>query len=171
MGITCGAGMNIVGTFELVIDSKNRLSIPRAVRASMDADEGQGFYFTPGDVPRTLAVYPEKLFKEMLAEQALPAERMRGALAEWRRFQCSQSVLLVPDDQGRVVIPKYLLDRAGLRPGDAAMIGLQDHLELWDRAAYAEYQDQAWRTYLETKQNAMELLRKERASNGHAPQP
>jgi len=42
------------------------------------------------------------------------------------------------DKQGRVRLPENLLTWVGLS-GDVALIGVKDHLEVWDDEAWAEY--------------------------------
>ncbi len=43
-----------------------------------------------------------------------------------------------PDSQGRVTLPTRLLEFAGVSR-EATVIGVQDHIEIWERTAWAEY--------------------------------
>ena len=43
-----------------------------------------------------------------------------------------------PDGQGRVTLPARLLEFAGITR-EVTVIGVQDQIEIWDRAAWAEY--------------------------------
>ena len=42
------------------------------------------------------------------------------------------------DRQGRVTLPGRHLEFAGITR-DVTIIGVQDHIEIWDRVAWAEY--------------------------------
>ena len=42
------------------------------------------------------------------------------------------------DRQGRVTLPAVHLEFAGITR-EVSVIGVQDHIEIWDRAAWADY--------------------------------
>ena len=155
--------MFFVGTYELTIDAKNRLSIPLAVREKMNAQsEGRAWYVVPGRRPRTLAIYPERSFEER--RQRYPGEEQLSDEAfEWRQFEYSQTALVDPDSQGRVLIPERLLNMAGVQR-DVALIGMQDHLELWNRGELEEFQRERWPKYPAYRARAMSEMKE---LNGH----
>jgi MraZ protein len=150
--------MFFVGMYELTIDAKNRLSIPHAIRSKMNCDtDGRSFYIVPGQRRGTLAIYAERYFERARADIPAP-ERLSENGYEWRQFEYSQSALLDPDSQGRILIPERLLKRAGIGR-EVTLIGVQDRLELWSRAAYDGFQDQKWPDYPEHRTAAMTELR------------
>jgi len=150
--------MFFVGTFELTIDAKNRLSIPYPIRSKMNADsDGRSFYVLPGRRQRTLAIYPDRYFERLRAD-ATPTEQHTDAVYEWRQFEYSQGVLVDPDTQGRILVPEWLLKRAGIGR-EVSLIGVQDHLELWNREEFAAFQDSRWPDYPRQRARAMEELR------------
>ena len=53
---------------------------------------------------------------------------------------CTPSILVEPDAQGRILIPQTLREYAGLRK-DVTVIGMIDHVEIWDSAAWKAYND------------------------------
>ncbi|MBU0637619.1 MAG: hypothetical protein KKB50_02045 [Planctomycetes bacterium] len=150
--------MFFVGMFELSIDTKNRLSIPYAIRCKLNPDtDGRAFYIVPGRRSGTLAIYPERYFEGLRANTPA-ADALSDETFEWRQFEYSQSALLDPDTQGRILIPERLLKRAGIER-DATLIGVQDHLELWSRQEYHAFQDQRWPNYPQQRAKAMQELR------------
>jgi len=160
--------MFFVGMFELSIDNKNRLSIPHAIRSKMNCDEdGRSFYVVPGQRRGTLTLFPERYF-EKIRKNAPPAEQLSDAAYEWRQFEYSQSALLDPDNQGRVLIPERLLKRAGIGR-EVTLIGVQDRLELWDRAEFAAFEESKWPEYPQHRAAAMRELR-EMQGQGAAPE-
>ena len=151
--------MFFVGTYELTIDAKNRLSIPHAIRSKMNCDaDGRSFYIVPGQRRGTLAIYPERYFEQTRAQIPTP-EQISEDGYEWRQFEFSQSALVDPDTQGRVLLPERLLKRAGIGR-DVTLIGVQDRLELWSRAEFDAFQDGKWPDYPQHRAAARDELRK-----------
>lgn len=150
--------MFLAGTFELTIDSKNRLSIPFAIRRKLNEDrDGHSFYVIPGRRRGTLALYAEKYYERMRAD--IPAD---DALSDeaygYRQFEYSQSALLDPDGQGRVLIPERLLSRAGLEK-EVVLIAVRDHLELWRRDEFEQFESQMWPVYPEERSKAVQEMK------------
>jgi MraZ protein len=155
--------MFFVGTYELTIDAKNRLSIPLAVREKMNTEsEGRAWYVVPGRRQKTLAIYPERYFESRRKEYP-GEEQLSDEAYEWRQFEYSQTALVDPDSQGRVLIPERLLNMAGIQR-DVALIGMQDHLELWNRAELEEFQKERWPKYPAYRARAMSEMKE---LNGH----
>ena len=150
--------MFFVGMYELTIDAKNRLSIPYAIRSKLNSDtDGRSYYIVPGQRRGTLAVYPERYYERTRAQIPSPEQLSDGGY-EWRQFEFSQSALLDPDSQGRILIPERLLKRAGMGR-EVTLIGVQDRLELWSRAEFDAFQDGKWPGYPQHRSEAMQELR------------
>lgn len=144
-GCQCGEQV-LSGWFELTIDSKNRVSVPHPVRAKLNADtDGTSFYVLPGHRRGTLAIYPDRYF-EKLRRRPPPRSNSSEAVHEWRQFEFSQTFLIDPDNQGRILIPERLLKRAGIGK-DVTLIGVDDHLELWPRETYDAFVAEKWPEY------------------------
>jgi MraZ protein len=147
----------LAGTYELTIDAKNRLSIPFNIRRKLDERrDGQSFYVVPGQRQGTLALYPEVYFERLrpvLREESLSDETHR-----WRQFEFSQCALLDPDAQGRILLPERTLKRVGVGK-DVVLIGVQDHLELWDRKQFEDFENEQWARFSENRAKAMQELR------------
>lgn len=150
--------MFLAGTHELSIDSKNRLSIPFAIRRKLSEErDGHSFYVMPGRRRGTLAFYPEKYYERLRAN--LPDDdALSDAAYAYRQFEYSQSALLDPDSQGRVLIPDRLLKRAGLER-EAVLIAVRDHLELWRRDDFEQFESQMWPEYPEQRTRAVEEMK------------
>lgn len=163
--------MFFVGTYEQTVDAKNRLSVPFPIRSKMNVDaDGRGFYVLPGQRPGTLALYPERYF-EQTRRLIPPPEALSDELIAWRQFELAHCFLLDPDDQGRVLLPQKLLTLAGI-PREVTLIGVQDHLEIWNRADFEAFQTANWPTYPQQRAKAMAELRNLNASagtNGNTP--
>lgn len=146
--------MFFVGAYDLTIDGKNRLSIPNAVRSKMNCDsDGRAFYVVPGRRRGTLAVFPDQYFER--TRRFVPAdEQLSEEGHAWREFEYSQSALLDPDGQGRILIPDRLLKSAGVSKV-VTLIGVQDHLEIWNRADFEAFEKQKWQGFSEHRSKAL----------------
>jgi MraZ protein len=55
------------------------------------------------------------------------------------RFTAGSAVHQELDGQGRVTVPAKLLEFAGINR-EVSIIGVQNRIEIWDRAAWSDYQ-------------------------------
>lgn len=141
----------------MTIDAKSRLSVPFVVRDKMTREEdGKLFYVLPGRRRGTLMLFPDKYFERTRLND-YPAERISAETYTYQQFEYSQAALLEPDSQGRLLIPERLLKRAGIER-EVALIGVQDHLELWDREAFEQFEAQRWEGYESARDEAMAEL-------------
>lgn len=117
--------MKFLGSYTYQLDEKGRVSLPAAFRREA-AD--QRFVLLQA-YPPALALYPE-------AEWAGVEERLRELLRhqpEARMYVLSVmagAVEVVPDSQGRILIPSRLKEAAGL-DGQALLVGAIDKIEIW----------------------------------------
>ncbi len=150
--------MFLAGTHELTIDSKNRLSVPFAIRRKLSEDrDGHSFYVVPGRRRGTLALYAEKYYERLHADSPTDDSLTDEAYA-YRQFEYSQSALLDPDGQGRVLIPDRLLKRSGLEK-EVVLIAVRDHLELWRRSDFEGFEAGMWPQYPEQRASAVREMK------------
>jgi MraZ protein len=159
--------MFFTAAHDLVVDAKNRVSVPYAVRAKLDPErDGRAFYVLPGRRKGTLALYPDRYFERLCADVP-PDGLLSDETYEWRQFEYSQTVLVDPDTQGRVLIPERLLKRAGLGR-EVVLAGVRDHLELWSRAEFQAFESEKWPRYPEVRAKAKQEI-DGLAASGRAP--
>ena len=123
----------LVGEFECTLDAKKRIAIPARLRPSF----AEGIYVTHGH-EHCLAGFTPEGFARYLDEQIKDTSAMSSKGRALRRFTAGGAVFEQPDGQGRVTLPARLLEFAGITR-EATVIGVQDQIEIWDRAAWAEY--------------------------------
>jgi MraZ protein len=151
--------MSFNGQHALTIDVKNRLSIPFAIRKKLsDEVDGHSFYILPGRRPDSLHLYAEK-FYDRVRKNVMPAyDELSDQAYEYRLFVNSQIALLEPDSQGRVLIPERLLKRAGIGK-EVLLVGMEDHLELWDRGSFEKFEDRMWPEYTQQRAAVVQELK------------
>ena len=120
------------GSHEHTIDEKNRLMLPAKFR---DALAG-GVVLARG-IDRNIDVYPRASWEASMARIAELDSLTREA-REMKRYVFAAASVVEPDKQGRVVIPADLAGHAGLGK-DVVVAGVQDHVEIWDRAQWTDH--------------------------------
>ncbi len=123
----------LVGEYECTLDAKKRIAVPARLRTAFP----EGLYITHGH-ERCLAGFSPPEFERHLADQTSSTSQLSSKGRALQRFTTANAVFEQPDGQGRVTVPARLLDFAGITK-EATVIGVQDHIEIWDRAAWGEY--------------------------------
>lgn len=118
-----------LGEYTHTIDEKGRLTIPAKFRGLL----ASGLVVTRG-FDQNLMLFPLDGWQELaqrIAARPLADEDMRM----FRRRVFSGATDLLPDRQGRILLPPYLRDFAGIN-GDVVIAGMFHYLELWSTDAW-----------------------------------
>ena len=136
-----------LGTSDHNLDSKGRVILPSEFREEL----GESFYITMG-FHRCAQVMSVTEFDSLRSQiRQLPADK---ALA-LQYLLISPAKLVSPNSQGRIMIPQKLREDAGLS-GEVTVVGMDSRIEIWDKAAFAEFMEQQKRASMK---EALELLR------------
>ena len=133
--VNCGRkwGDNmLLGEFHHNIDDKGRLVIPTKFRE----DLGQEFILTRG-IEKCLYVYSKTEWEKLVGKlNTLPfTKKVTRTLT---RFFYSGATACEFDKSGRMSITSPLVSYAGLDK-ECIIIGVNDHLEIWDSKAFEEF--------------------------------
>ncbi len=135
----------LTGEYELTIDDKNRLSIPARLREQIDTiEDGEDFYQVLG-VNRILSLYPEKYYQR-IALAVAPRRVAPDELLAYERVNFALAGRVSLDRQGRVLLSDKLLKRAQLTER-VALVGVRDHLEVWDQQQWLNYVEENLHTH------------------------
>lgn len=129
----------LAGEFELSVDTKNRVMIPAEIRKLISPDvHGESFYLTlRGSVP---CLYIEKYYEELVNSRIRPDVRPSEELIAFAQLKFALVHKMECDVQGRVVLPERIVQRAELSK-EVTMLGMRDHLQIWNRAAWVRRTD------------------------------
>lgn len=117
------------------IDDKGRIKIPNGFRAIVEAQYGPELFVTSvtGEYVR---LYPMAVWLEIERKlQAVPSTNPSKLRFLERVNFFGQAVSL--DKQGRVVLPQLLRESAAMA-GEVSVLGVQNHLELWNQRRLTE---------------------------------
>ena len=113
------------------IDAKGRIVLPAKFREEL----GETFYIAKGFGNRCIQVMSINEFNSISAKiQELPADK---AMALQYTFSAT-AVEVMPNAQGRVIIPQSLREFAGIE-SDALVIGMNNRIEIWSKTKFDEF--------------------------------
>jgi len=136
--------MLLTGTFGRAIDEKLRIAIPKPLREALGTLANGVLYVAPG-TDGSLALYTEEALAHLADRLAQSSPNAQDVRAFSRLFYARAQAVEI-DGQGRVRIPPELAQLSGLAK-EAVLIGVQDHLELWDRNRWEQYVGQKQSQY------------------------
>ncbi len=148
--------MLFTGKHPFTIDAKHRLAIPAKIRAMLDPHRvGTAFYITLG-VNNALWLWPPRTFERMaghIEATLAPAP----ALMDVDEITFPEAERLELDAAGRVRVPEEMLAAAGLGTR-VVVIGMRNHLEIWDPDRWQKYVEKKTAMRAEIAQRARPLL-------------
>ena len=135
-GKMCQTSMNFtsfIGQAQTAIDGKGRSSFPREFRRQLGPTEGDEFVITRGP-NRTLRLFTLPEYEKFMADLDSRSDRRQADLV--RRGLAPAVVEL--DGQNRILLPKILLEYAGLKGEVLYVQASGKTLELWNPERYNE---------------------------------
>jgi MraZ protein len=125
-----------IGEYSHNIDPKKRVAIPAKFRN----DFGGKAVVTRG-LDKCLFVYPLKTWEELSSKLgSLPMGE--SGTRSFVRLMLAGAVDVDIDKLGRVLVPDYLKEYAGLKK-EVVVAGLYNRLEIWDSGKWSEYKKAA----------------------------
>ena len=121
------------GEHEHTIDEKNRLTLPARFRDAL----ADGVVLTRG-LDTCLDVYARDDWDTMVQSRLATLDPFSNEARRLKRFFFSAASDAELDKQGRVLVPPALARHAKLGR-EVVVAGVHDHLEIWDRAAWADH--------------------------------
>ncbi|MDD2757769.1 MAG: division/cell wall cluster transcriptional repressor MraZ [Patescibacteria group bacterium] len=124
-----------IGEYSHNLDDKGRLAVPVKFRPDLE----DGAVVTRG-LDSCLFLYTKKEWAK-LAEKlaALPISQSNSRA--FARLMLAGAMDVDMDKQGRVVVPEYLRQFAGMKK-NVVVAGLYNRLELWDEESWEKYKNQ-----------------------------
>ena len=133
------------GEYEHSLDKKGRLILPSKFREAAKANFIEKFYVTRG-LDSCLFIFSEDEWKAQEAKfKSLPFTKSQSRKFNRLFFAGAQEVVV--DKQGRMLIPQFLKDFAGIKR-DVMIVGVSNRIEIWS-------QDK-WRDFYSTNQPVFE---------------
>jgi MraZ protein len=135
------------GEAQSAIDDKGRIVVPSLFRKKMDANHHLVWYLTRG-YDKSIFMFHQEPWNK-ICEQVSKFSAMHARALDFRRLFFGSVAEVRPDNQWRIAVPQHLREHAGLQK-EAVVIGVDDHLEMWERQAWNAYQDDREAEYKQT---------------------
>lgn len=122
--------IQFLGNIEAKTDAKGRVFIPSSFRKQLQAASEERLVLRKDVFQDCLVLYPESVwFKTQ--------NQLRQRLSKWnaqhqrvfRQF-VSDAEMMIPDGNGRILLPKRYLQMAGIQ-NDVRFIGVDNTIEIW----------------------------------------
>ena len=121
------------GSFAHSLDEKGRLMIPRKMREEL----GFKVYIMKG-FDGSLSIYTVERYQKLVEEfNKLPFNQQRNR--DYLRVQFASTYEMDVDKLGRLQLPTALLNKFNISR-NVIVLGIGDHIELWDAKKYEEYE-------------------------------
>ncbi len=121
-----------IGEYKHNLDIKGRIAVPAKFRQKLTG----GAIITRG-LDRCLFIFANKEW-EVLAQKLVALPLSQSNSRAFTRLMLAGAVDVEVDKQGRILIPEYLREYAGLKK-EAVLTGLYNRIEVWDAEAWKQY--------------------------------
>ena len=118
------------------IDDKGRVNIPAKMRKSISEESGNKFVVTRG-LDSCVIAYPMDEWRKH-QEYYQKLNQFDDKNRFFLRLLLSMNEEVTLDKQARISVPRKLMEFAGLN-SKVMIVGMIDHIEIWDPEKYEEY--------------------------------
>ena len=123
-----------IGKYYYKLQANGRISLPKGFR-----DEGEDWVVTRG-LDGCLFIFKADRFQEELGQLA-NRSFTKKAHRDLTRIMTNEAQEVKADNNGRVHLPKYLINFAELKQ-EIVIVGSYNRIEVWDQESYHQYVDQ-----------------------------
>jgi MraZ protein len=140
--------MLFLGEYRVNYTGQGRIVIPKKIREALG--KTSTFTLTKG-YDRCLSGFRNEEW-EKGAEDLMSNSILEMKKVEMKRHLFAGAITLDIDDQGRIIIPKHLIEYADLTGNEAILIGVGTYFEIWN--------PERWKVYsLEVEKNIKTIVK------------
>lgn len=142
------------GEYKHGIDRKGRLILPSKFRETCKECGIERFFLTRG-LDKCIFMFSEE-------EWRIQEQKFKGAsftkqeTRSFNRMFFSGAVDVIPDKQGRFIIPSYLKDYASIKK-ETILIGVSNRIEIWDRKNWTDFYATSSESFEQIAENLLNL--------------
>lgn len=118
------------------IDRKGRLIMPAKFREVAKANFVEKFFVTRG-LDKCLFMFSEEEWKSQEQKfKTMPFTKQQARV--FNRIYFSGAIDVVPDRQGRILLPQYLKEFADIKK-EVVIVGISNRIEIWSKDKWKEF--------------------------------
>ena len=141
------------GEFKHTLDRKQRIIIPAKFREALKEHYVERFFITRG-LDKCLFMFAEDEWK--VQEQKFKSLSFTKAESrKFNRLYFSGASEMIPDKQGRILIPDYLRGYAEIKK-EVYVIGVSNRIEIWSQQLWEEYYAKSKDTFEDVAEKLIE---------------
>ena len=129
--------MRLLGNIEAKTDSKGRVFLPAAFRKVLQGEDAESLVLRKDVYQTCLTLYPQSSWNAVMDSVRSRINRWNPRHLQIYRQFLSDVEIVYPDSSGRILIPRRMLEAAGLSQG-IRFIGMGDYIEVWSSAATSQ---------------------------------
>lgn len=126
--------LNLLGEYDCKLDVKGRLALPSGLKKQLEEGLLKSFVVNRDIFEKCLVLYPSDEWKKVTGQLGKLNRFVRKNALFIRRFNNGATPLSL-DASGRLLIPKALMDYAGLDK-EVKVCGNGERIEIWSKDAY-----------------------------------
>jgi MraZ protein len=126
----------LIGSYTAKIDRSGRIKIPEKFRATIEEEYGQDVFIT-SLTDEAVQIYPLTVWENMTGVAKEGALHLRPDVRRFLLRVNRRGAKHEIDSKGRVLLSSVLRDTARLQD-EVEVIGLNNHLEVWNREVLDE---------------------------------
>lgn len=141
------------GEFKHTLDRKQRIIIPAKFREALKEHYVERFFITRG-LDKCLFMFAEDEWK--VQEQKFKSLSFtKSESRKFNRLYFSGASEMIPDKQGRILIPDYLRSYAEIKK-EVYVIGVSNRIEIWSQPLWEEYYAKSKDTFEDVAEKLIE---------------
>jgi len=122
---------SLIGSYTAKFDASGRIKIPEKFRETIESHYGKDVVVT-SLTDEAVQMYPLSVWEEMTGVAKTGAVHLRPDVRKFMLRVNRKGNTLTIDSKGRVLINQGLREKAKL-PEEVEVIGLSNHLEIWNK--------------------------------------
>ena len=143
----------LTGQYFHAFDAKSRLTIPAKLREQINRSEDCYAFMASYGFDKVLYLYTPKTYATV-APDFKASLRTKEDVRNYERLAYSMTERLELDRLGRILIPEHLREKLNLSK-EVAIVGVRDHIEIWDREAWETFVRKSLEKHDELAERAM----------------
>lgn len=136
------------------IDLKGRLILPSKFREVCKEGGIERFFLTRG-LDKCIFMFAEQEWRTQ-EQKFKNMSFTKGESRSFNRLFFSGAVDVLPDRQGRFIIPPYLKDYAAINR-DTVLIGVSNRIEIWDSKLWKEFYERSNSSFEKIAENILDI--------------
>lgn len=143
------------GEFYHQLDRKGRLVLPAKIREAAKSNFVDKFFITRG-LDKCLFIFSEDEWKNQEQKfKVMPFTKSESR--KFNRIYFSGAAEIAFDKQGRILIPQYLKEFAGINR-DIVIIGVSNRIEIWAKNIWDEFYKSSKEAFEEISEKLIDNL-------------